>query len=56
MFINNSNSLHALGGYDSSPAIETGGIGFRIAAVPEPSSLVLLSLGGLVLLKGRRRA
>ena len=30
-------------------------IGFRVASVPEPASLGLLTLGGLALLKRRRR-
>ncbi len=38
----------------TSPGLESIGIGFRVASVPEPCSLVLLSLGGLVL--RRRRA
>jgi formylglycine-generating enzyme required for sulfatase activity len=36
------------------PSDEVGGIGFRVASVPEPCSLVLLSLGGLSLLRKRR--
>jgi len=34
---------------------ESGGLGFRIAMVPEPSSLSLLLAGGAVLMAGRRR-
>jgi len=36
------------------PDIEHIGIGFRVASVPEPCSLVLLSLGGLTLMRRRR--
>ena len=41
------------GGHD--PGNEYGGVGFRVASVPEPCSLVLLSLGGLALLRKRRQ-
>jgi formylglycine-generating enzyme required for sulfatase activity len=40
-------------GYDS-PYYEYLGIGFRVASVPEPATLLLLSLGGLALIKKRR--
>ena len=40
-----------------SPDYEYDNIGFRVASeVPEPSSLLLLSLSGLALLKRKRRA
>ncbi len=38
----------------SLPYYEQGSIGFRVASVPEPCSLVLLSLGGLMLRRRRR--
>ena len=42
------------------PQIYTGSdqltIGFRVAMIPEPSSLSLLLAGGLVALAGRRKA
>ena len=38
----------------SDPGMEYGGIGFRVASVPEPCSLVLLSIGGLLLRRKRR--
>ena len=50
-------------GYDLSsssqdgfyPTYELSGVGFRVASVPEPCSLVLLSLGGLMLRRRRVR-
>jgi len=42
--------------YYNSPDNEISAFGFRVASeVPEPSSVVLLSLGGLALIKRRRR-
>ena len=38
----------------ATPGIEGSPIGFRVASVPEPCSLVLLSLGGLALMRKRR--
>jgi len=38
----------------SSRPAPRGGVGFRVASVPEPCSLVLLSLGGLTLMRRRR--
>ncbi len=40
--------------WEYPPASEGWSIGFRVASVPEPCSLVLLSLGGLALRKRRR--
>ena len=37
-----------------NPDREYQNVGFRVASVPEPCSLVLLSLGGLTLMKRRR--
>jgi hypothetical protein len=38
--------LQAIGGVDLNlPFAETGGIGFRVALVPEPSSFILAALG-----------
>jgi sulfatase modifying factor 1 len=37
------------------PWYESGGIGFRVASIPEPSTLILAALGGLALLAWRRR-
>jgi len=41
--------------YDNSPSSENFPHGFRVASVPEPSSLSLLALGGVVVALGRRR-
>jgi sulfatase modifying factor 1 len=38
-----------------NPTIELNMIGFRVAQVPEPATLSLLAVGGLALLKRRRR-
>jgi hypothetical protein len=38
-----------------SPALENFIIGFRLASVPEPSSVLKAGLGGLALLTRRRR-
>jgi len=43
--------------YDSDPSNEVGGIGFRVASVPEPSTYVLVLLGaGAVYLWKRRKS
>jgi formylglycine-generating enzyme required for sulfatase activity len=39
---------------NSNPDYELDNLGFRVASVPEPCSLVLLSLGGLMLRRRRR--
>ncbi len=50
-----SDSLASSGRHYHDPYIEGGIVGFRVASeVPEPSSLALLSLGALALLKRRR--
>ena len=41
--------------FDNAPTIEGADLGFRVAMVPEPSSLSLLLAGGAVLMAGRRR-
>jgi formylglycine-generating enzyme required for sulfatase activity len=38
----------------TTPSFEGNNVGFRVASVPEPCSLVLLSLGGLTLRRRRR--
>ena len=40
--------------FSPAPDFEFIGIGFRVASVPEPCSLVLLGLGGLTLMRRRR--
>jgi formylglycine-generating enzyme required for sulfatase activity len=40
--------------YYSWPSFSDSNIGFRVASVPEPCSLVLLGLGGLTLMRRRR--
>ena len=47
-------SLHASDWNGYYPTIESHSIGFRVSSVPEPCSLVLLSLGGLMLRRRRR--
>lgn len=39
--------------HDVDPAIEGTALGFRVASVPEPATLILLSLGGLALHRKR---
>jgi len=41
--------------YNHGPISEHDGMGFRVASVPEPASLGLLSLGGLALWRRRKR-
>ncbi len=50
-----SGSLLALSRFNDNPTNETDAIGFRVASVPEPTSLLLGALGMMVLLPGRRR-
>jgi formylglycine-generating enzyme required for sulfatase activity len=52
--------LHAAGRSYHYPSIEAGDFGFRISEVPEPASMGVLALGGLVMIrkgwkKGERR-
>ena len=52
----NSGLLDASNRYfDFDPSFQDDGFGFRVAMVPEPSSLSLLIAGGAVLMAGRRR-
>ena len=57
MWSANGNDLNASVLYYGSPSDEESGYGtgFRIASVPEPTSLSLLALGGLVVALRRRR-
>jgi sulfatase modifying factor 1 len=47
-------ALHAALRYDTIPTYEAADIGFRVAQVPEPATLSLLALGGIVALRRRR--
>ena len=42
-------------GYGSVPQVEMGNVGFRVVMIPEPATLGLLTLGGVVILRRRRR-
>jgi hypothetical protein len=55
-FDNNSGTLLASFRYDGTSLESTipHMIGFRVASVPEPSSLSLLALGGLALVRRRK--
>ncbi len=56
-YLGSGNGLASSYRRDRDPGLEYSYVGFRVASeVPEPCSLVLLSLGGLALLKRRRRA
>jgi hypothetical protein len=45
-FNNNANSLDAFNAYTDEPSVEYYFIGFRVAAVPEPSTYALLAMSG----------
>lgn len=47
-------SLHASNGMGDYPVNEDQSLGFRLAKVPEPSSLFLLSFGALAMIRRRR--
>jgi hypothetical protein len=44
------------GGFGDALVANTDGVGFQVISVPEPASIALLSIGGLVLVRGRRRS
>ena len=50
-----SNELHAASSSSMLPGGHEGGLGFRVAEVPEPATMSLLVLGGLTLIRRRKR-
>ena len=52
-FSNSDGILRSSYRSDSSPGFGSNVVGFRVASVPEPCSLILLSLGGLMLRRKR---
>jgi formylglycine-generating enzyme required for sulfatase activity len=53
-YYNSDHSLESSDRVYGNPYSEGFDLGFRVASVPEPCSLVLVSLGGLVLIRRRR--
>ncbi len=54
-FNNNDNNLHASNrsiGID--PTYESSNVGFRVSEVPEPATIVMLSLAGVGILRRKR--
>jgi formylglycine-generating enzyme required for sulfatase activity len=54
-FVSSGNSLRSSGRGNSDPANENSSRGFRVASVPEPTSMVLTMLAGGVMLARRKR-
>ena len=54
-FNNNENNLRASNRNNNDPTNENNNIGFRVASVPEPTSLLLTMLAGGVMLARRKR-
>ena len=50
-----SSLLASSGRLDRSPTFESGNVGFRVAAVPEPSAFLLTLIGTLGLVLRRKR-
>jgi formylglycine-generating enzyme required for sulfatase activity len=54
-FVSSGNTLRSSGRGNSDPANENSSRGFRVASVPEPTSMVLTMLAGGVMLARRKR-
>ena len=54
-FNTNGNNLRSSNRNDDDPALGSSNIGFRVASVPEPTSLLLTMLAGGVMLARRKR-
>ncbi len=54
-WFNSSNFLDASSRFNDNPTLENSYYGFRVASVPEPSSLSMLVLGGVVVVALSRR-
>ena len=54
-FVSSGNSLRSSGRNGNDPTSENTNIGFRVASVPEPTSLLLTMLAGGVMLARRKR-
>ena len=48
--------LTSTGRYSISPALEGADMGFRVASIPEPATMAILVLGGLTVLRRRKRS
>ncbi len=53
---NDGNDLQSSFRFDVSPVLKFSGIGFRLASVPEPSSVLMVGLAGVAFLTRRRRS
>ena len=54
-FSSGTGILHASSGSSGDPTMESVINGFRVAAIPEPTTVTLLALGGLAILRKRRK-